>query len=231
MGGSLTRMSDHPRGQFHHPGQQPAWQNPTAPQGWRPMPYQQQGWPAPPPKKKGMSTRIKVLLAAGVLVVAGGTAWAAWILRVPQGQEKQAVSLEVGDCVRMTGAGEAVDAVKTPCDTPATPYVVSIKGIDKGTWDCQKGFYRLAVHTKRAPGVAICLGLNGQVGACFDDLESKTPPPLADCSKARLKVIQVLPTSRTVGDDCGQKAEKVVSYTSYGGASRFKDSTICLAAP
>jgi hypothetical protein len=148
-----------------------------------------------------------------------------------QGPEKQAVSLEVGDCVRVTGAGETADAVKTPCDAPATPYVVGITGIDKGTWDCQQGFYRLAVDAKREENVALCLGLNGQVGACFDDLESKTPPPLVDCSTARLKVIQVLPSSSIVGDGCGEKAEKVVSYTSYGGASRFKDSTICLAAP
>ncbi|HEV7974098.1 LppU/SCO3897 family protein [Amycolatopsis sp.] len=245
-------MSDHPGGQFPHPGQQPAWQNPPAPQGWQ-QPYpqqsypqqpypqqpyppqqgwpQQQGWPAPPPKKKGMATRLKVLIAVGVLVVAGGTAWAAWVSRVPQGTEKQAVSLAEGDCAQVTGTGDAADAAKFPCDAPGTPYVVSVAGTGDGSWSCTEGFYSLVVNAVRAKDVGLCFGLNGQMGACFDDVDTKTPPPLVDCAKARYKVTQVFPSAAIVDSLCNDQTVKVVSYMVYGASSRFKSTTICLSTP
>jgi hypothetical protein len=251
-------MSDHPGGQFPPPGQQPAWQNPPTPQGWQQQPHPQQsypqqpppqqsypqqqqgwpqqqawpqqGWPAPPPKK-GMATRLKVLIAVGVLLLAGGTAWAAWASRVPQGAEKQAVALTEGDCARVTGTGDTADAAKFPCDAPGTPYVVSIAGTDDGAWSCNDGFYALVVNALRADDVGLCLGLNGQMGACFDDVDTKTPPPLVDCAKARYKVTQVFPSAAIVDSLCNDKTLKVVSYMVYGTSSRFKSTTICLSTP
>jgi len=195
-------------------------------------PHQQQGWPQqPPPKKKGLSTKAKVLLLVAALVVVGGGLGLVFVLKAAAGPEKQAAKLTEGDCVVLTGSGKAADAVKTPCDSPQAPYAVSLTGVDKGDWDCKEGFYRYAVATPmRGEGVALCLAINAKVGLCFDDIESKTPPPLKDCGSARLKISEVFPQSSMVNSPCKEGTAEVISYASYG-TSNFKSSTICFVKP
>lgn len=199
-------------------------------------PYQQQwpqhqGWPQQPPPKKGLSTKVKVLLLVAALVVVGGGIGLIFVMKAATGPEKQATKVTEGDCVLLTGAGKEADAVKTPCATPQTPYAVSLKGVDSGDWGCKEGFYKYTVpRPLRGEGVALCLALNAQVGLCFDDIETKTPPPLKDCGSARLRISEVFSQASYVNSPCAEGTEEVISYTSYG-ASNFKSSTICFGKP
>ncbi|WP_037316270.1 LppU/SCO3897 family protein [Amycolatopsis orientalis] len=220
-------MSEHHGGQF--PPQQQWPQQPYPPQQQWPQQQQQQGWPQRPPKK-GLSTKVKVLLLVAAVVVVGGLAGLIIVAKAAAGPEKQAGKLEVGDCVQLTGAGKEADAVKTPCNAPNTPYMVSVVGVDKGDWNCSEGFYRVAIPTPmRGEGVALCLGVNGQIGACFDDIESKTPPKLVECGKARLKVLTTAPAN-PMGTGCPDNTEKTLTYMGYMDP-RFKSVTICFGKP
>jgi hypothetical protein len=220
-------MSENPGGQF--PPQYAPQQQYNPQQQW---PQQQPGWPAQPPKKKGMSTKLKVLLLVAALVVVGGGVGLVLVMKAVSGPEKQATALTEGDCVVLTGTGKEADAVKTACDAPKTPYVVSVKGVDKGDWGCKEGFYKYTVPTPlRGEGVALCLAINGQIGSCFDDIDSKTPPPLRDCAGARLKISEVFPQSSIVNSPCAEGTEKVISYMAYGTTQTFKNATICFVKP
>ncbi len=216
-------MSENPGAQF--PPQQQYY---DAQQQWP----QQQGWPQqPPPKKKGLSTKVKVLLLVVALVVVGGGIALILVAKGVQGPEKQAAKLEIGDCVVLTGTGKEADAAKTACDAPQTPYVVSVKGVDSGEWNCKEGFYKYAVpRPLRGEGVALCLAINAQVGLCFDDIETKTPPPLVNCAGARLKVSEVFAQASYVNSPCTEGTAEVISYSSFGD-SRFKNATICFVKP
>jgi hypothetical protein len=191
---------------------------------------QQQGWPQQPPKKKGLSTKVKVLLLVAALVVVGGGIGLIFVMKAAAGPEKQATKLQAGDCVQLTGAGKEADAVKAACDNPQTPYVVSVKGTVKG--DCPKGFYDYSVPTPmRGEGVGLCLGINAQVGLCFNDIETKTPPPLVNCSGARLKISEVFGKASYVTSPCKEGTVDAISYTSYGATQNFKSATICFVKP
>ncbi|GAB3709866.1 hypothetical protein GCM10027598_15270 [Amycolatopsis oliviviridis] len=193
---------------------------------------QQQGWPQQPPKKKGLSTKAKVLLLVAALVVVGGGLGLVFVLKAAAGPEKQAGKLTEGDCVVLTGSGKEADAVKTPCDSPQAPYAVSLTGLNKGDWDCKEGFYKYAVETPlRGEGVALCLAINAKVGLCFDDIESKTPPPLKDCGSARLKISEVFGQASYVNSPCKEGTEEVISYSAYGATQKFKSATICFVKP
>ncbi|WP_410656255.1 hypothetical protein [Amycolatopsis sp. lyj-112] len=225
-------MSQNPGGQFppqqqYDPNRQGQWpQQQWSEQQWP----QQQGRPQQPPQKKGLSTKVKVLLLVAALVVVGGGIGLIFLMKAAAGPEKQAGKLEVGNCALLTGTGKETDAVKTPCGAPNTPYMVSTVGIDRGEWNCSEGFYRVAIPTPmRGEGVALCLGLNGQPGACYDDIESKTPPKLVDCGKARLKVLTTVPAN-VMGTGCPDETTKTLTYTSYLDP-RFKSSTICFGKP
>lgn len=192
---------------------------------------QQQGWPQQPPKKKGLSTKVKVLLLVAALVVVGGGLGLIFVLKAAAGPEKQAKALIEGDCVVLTGSGKEADAVKTACDSPQAPYAVSLTGLDKGEWDCKEGFYRYTVpRPGRGDGVALCLAINAKVGLCFDDIGSKTPPPLKDCGSARLRISEVFPKMSIVNSPCAEGTAEVISYASYG-TSNFKSATICFVKP
>lgn len=225
-------MSENPGAQFppqYAPQQQYSPQQQYAPQ--QQWPQQQPGWPAKPPKK-GLSTKAKVLLLVAALVVVGGGVGLILVAKAVQGPEKQATKLEEGDCAVLTGTGKEADAVKTPCTTPQTPYVVSETGIDKGEWNCKDGFYKYTVlRPLRGEGVALCLGINGQVGSCFDDIDGKTPPPLRDCAGARLKISEVFQQSSIATSPCAEGTEKVISYMAYGTGQKFKNATICFVKP
>ncbi|MFC3451883.1 LppU/SCO3897 family protein [Amycolatopsis speibonae] len=223
-------MSENPGASFppqNAPHQQwPQQQWPQQQQGWP-----QQGWPQQPPKKKGLSTKVKVLLLVAALVVVGGGIGLVVVMKSVAGPEKQAGKLTEGDCVVLTGSGKGADAVKTPCDSPQAPYAVSLTGVDKGDWDCKEGFYKYAVPTPmRGEGVALCLAINAKVGLCFDDIGSKTPPPLKDCGSARLRISEVFPQMSVVNSPCKEGTAEVISYASYG-TSNFKSATICFVKP
>ncbi|RSM82930.1 hypothetical protein DL991_03575 [Amycolatopsis sp. WAC 01375] len=192
---------------------------------------QHQGWPQQPPKKKGLSTKVKVLLLVAALVVVGGGIGFIFVMKAAAGPEKQAKALTEGDCVVLTGSGKEADAVKTPCDSPQAPYAVSLTGVDKGDWNCKDGFYKYAVpRPVRGDGVALCLAINAKVGLCFDDIETKTPPPLKDCGSARLRISEVFPKMSVVNSPCAEGTAEVISYASYG-TSQFKSATICFVKP
>ncbi|AUI63628.1 hypothetical protein [Amycolatopsis sp. BJA-103] len=192
---------------------------------------QQQGWPQQPPKKKGLSTKLKVLLLVGALVVVGGGIGLIFVLKAAVGPEKQAKGLTEGDCVVLTGSGKEADAAKTSCDSPQAPYAVSLTGVAKGDWNCKDGFYQYTVpRPGRGDGVALCLAINAKVGLCFDDIESKTPPPLKDCGSARLRISEVFPQMSVVNSPCAEGTAEVISYASYG-TSNFKSATICFVKP
>lgn len=216
-----------PPGPPQQPWQQPAGQQQYPPQAW---PQGQQGWAPPPPKKK-VSTRKKLLFVLAALVVVGGVTALALTTSAVSGPEKQAQSLAVGDCVHLTGAGKDLDAIKADCTTPGTPYVVGEKGLAKGDWGCPKGFYQLTVDRGvRGDNVGLCLGINGQIGTCYDDIESKTPPPPVACSSARLKITETFPKASFVTSPCAEGTVKTISYTSFGD-SKFKAATICFGTP
>ncbi|MFI7123980.1 hypothetical protein [Amycolatopsis sp. NPDC049868] len=178
-----------------------------------------------------MSTKLKVLLLVAALVVVGGGIGLIVVMKSVAGPEKQAGKLTEGDCVVLTGSGKEADAVPTSCDSPQAPYAVSLTGVDKGEWNCKDGFYKYAVPTPlRGEGVALCLAINAKVGLCFDDIETKTPPPLKDCGSARLKISEVFPQMSVVNSPCAEGTAEVVSYASYG-ASKFKSATICFVKP
>ncbi|WP_181774248.1 LppU/SCO3897 family protein [Amycolatopsis pittospori] len=218
-------MSENHGGQF--PPQQQWPQQPHPQQQWP----QQQGWPHQPPKKKGLSTKVKVLLLVGALVVVGGGIGLIFVAKSAAGPEKQAAKLVEGDCVVLTGSGKEADAAKTPCESPQAPYAVSLTGVDKGDWNCKEGFYKYAVpRPMRGDGVALCLAINAQVGLCFDDIEAKTPPPLKDCGSARLRISEVFPQASIVKSPCKEGTEEVISYSSYG-TTKFKSATICFVKP
>ncbi|KFZ82484.1 LppU protein [Amycolatopsis sp. MJM2582] len=208
-------------------------QNPGAPYPPQNVPHQQwpqqQGWPQPP-KKKGLSTKVKVLLLVAALVVVGGGIGLVVVMKSVAGPEKQATKVEAGDCVQLTGAGKEADAVKAACDDPRTPYVVSVKGTVKG--DCPEGFYSYSVATPlRGDGVGLCLGINARIGLCFDVIKTKTPPPLVDCSRARLKISEVFDKASYVNSPCKEGTEEVISYSAYGATQKFKSATICFVKP
>ncbi|HEY3477873.1 MAG TPA: hypothetical protein VGL02_03145 [Streptomyces sp.] len=207
---------------------QPAGQQQYPSQAWPPA---QQGW-APPPPKKRVSTRKKLLFVLAALVVlAGGVTALALVTSAVSGPEKQAQSLAVGDCVHLTGVGKDLDAIKTDCATPGTPYVVGEKGLAKGEWGCPEGFYQLTVDRSiRGDNVALCLGINGQIGTCYGDIETKTPPPPVACASARLKITETFPKASFVDSPCAEGTEKTISYSSFGDP-KFKESTICFSTP
>ncbi|UMP01810.1 hypothetical protein [Amycolatopsis sp. EV170708-02-1] len=203
------------------------WPRPQPQQHWP----QQQGWPQQPPKKKRFSTKTQIILLVASLVVAIGGFGVIVTLNNISGPEKQAKTLTEGDCVVLTGSGKEADAVKTACDSPQAPYAVSLTGVDKGEWDCKDGFYKYAVpRPLRGNGVALCLAINAQVGLCFDDIRTKTPPPLKDCGSARLRISEVFPQMSVVNSPCAEGTAEVVSYASYG-TSNFKSATICFVTP
>ncbi|WP_043847913.1 LppU/SCO3897 family protein [Amycolatopsis keratiniphila] len=218
-------MSQNPGAPFP-PQNVPPQQWPQHQQQWP----QQQGRPQQPPKKKGLTTKVKVLLLVAALVVAGGGIGLVLVMKSAAGPEKQATKVEAGDCVQLTGTGKEADAVKAACDNPQTPYVVSVKGTVKG--DCPEGFYSYSVATPlRGEGVGLCLGINAQVGLCFDDIKTKTPPPLVNCSGARLKISEVFDKASYVNSPCKEGTEEVISYTAYGATQKFKSATICFVKP
>ncbi|WP_414935624.1 hypothetical protein [Amycolatopsis sp. cmx-11-51] len=211
----------------NHGGQFPPQQHWHQQQQWN----ERQGWPLQPPKKKGLSTRLKVLLLVGALVLVGGGIGLILVMKAATGPEKQAKSLTEGDCVVLTGSGKEADAVKTPCDSPQAPYAVSLTGVDKGEWNCKEGFYQYTVpRPVRGDGVALCLAINAKIGLCFDDIETKTPPPLKDCGSARLRISEVFPRMSVVNSPCAEGTAEVISYASYG-TSNFKSATICFVKP
>ncbi|RSM54354.1 hypothetical protein DMH03_36625 [Amycolatopsis sp. WAC 01376] len=192
---------------------------------------QHQGWPQQPPKKKRYSKKLQITLLVLALVVAVGGFAVIVTLNNIAGPEKQAKALTEGDCVVLTGSGKEADAVKTPCDSPQAPYAVSLTGVDKGDWNCKDGFYKYAVpRPVRGDGVALCLAINAKVGLCFDDIETKTPPPLKDCGSARLRISEVFPQMSVVNSPCAEGTAEVISYASYG-TSQFKSATICFVKP
>ncbi|UUV35183.1 hypothetical protein NQK81_17615 [Amycolatopsis roodepoortensis] len=184
-------------------------------------------WSQQPPKKKGFSFKVQMILLATSLVVAVGGFAVIITLNNIAGPEKQAKALTEGDCAVLTGSGEEADAVPAPCDSPGVPYTVGIAGVDEGDWNCKEGFYKYAVQTPlRGKGVGLCLAINAQVGLCFDDIGTKTPPPLKDCGSARLRISEVFPEN----SPCAEGTTEVVSYASYG-TSKFKGATICFVTP
>ncbi|RZQ64333.1 hypothetical protein EWH70_10200 [Amycolatopsis suaedae] len=140
---------------------------------------------------------------------------------------KQAANLAEGDCVSMTGSGKELDLAKTDCAQPATPYVVVNKGEPRDGWGCSEGFYKLELPN-RGGNLAFCFALNAKVGDCFDNVDGTEPPALVDCGRAAVKVVKTAPGMSVMGSECGEAADRYISYVLQGEQFSHVPGTICL---
>jgi len=163
--------------------------------------------PSPPPKKK---TGLVVVIVVIALLLIGGGAVSIFLLRkddttaAPKtNQPSETVPASTGESVPASPSPDPGVCIKfiSPtltnaeiaelgCDAPEAAYKVA-KRLDKATDSCPSNDYDIYTETGVGDGFALCLMINGQEGACLDDVDSVSlPTKRADCATAAFKVIK-----------------------------------------
>jgi hypothetical protein len=102
-------------------------------------------------------------------------------------------SPDPGICVEFTSPTLTdAEVSELPCDSPEAAYKVA-KRLDKADDSCPNDNYDTYSETGAGNDYALCLMLNGQEGACLDNVDSTSlPTKRADCATARFKVIKAV---------------------------------------
>jgi hypothetical protein len=193
---TLTSVTTPPFGPYEPQQQGPPGQ-------WQPGGYGQYAPPppAPPPKKK--TGLVLVIVVIALLLIGGGVA-GIYLLRkddtsaaskTTQSSESVPASPapDPGVCIKFTSPTLTnPEVAELGCDDPEAAYKVA-KRLDKASGSCPSDDYDSYRETGVGEGYKLCLMINGQEGACFDDLDSTSlPTKRADCATAGFKVIKAV---------------------------------------
>jgi hypothetical protein len=102
-------------------------------------------------------------------------------------------SPDPGICVEFTSPTLSdAEIAEVSCDAPEAAYKVG-KRLDKAGDSCPSDDYDTYTESGIGNGYTLCLMLNGQEGACLDNVDSTSlPTKRADCATARFKVIKAV---------------------------------------
>ena len=176
---------------------------------WQPAGYGQYAPPPPPPKKK--TGLVLVILVIALLLIGGG-AVSIYLLskddapaasKANQPSETGPASTgrsvpgspspDPGVCIKFISPTLTdAEIAELGCDAPEAAYKVA-KRLEKATDSCPSDDYDIYTETGVGEGFALCLMINGQVGACLVNVDSiSVPTKRADCETAAFKVIKAV---------------------------------------
>jgi hypothetical protein len=202
----------------------PYGQQPTGPQDYPPGPQDYQPGPqaeyppAPPGQPVKKSSKKKVWLIIGIVVVAlivGG-------VLVSVLNKNGASKAEAGDCIKVNSATEkSADVEKIDCNDRIAVFKVA-KKLGNDTDQCPTPDYEKYTQSGGGSDFALCLMLNAKDGDCFAKLEDPAKRSRVDCANAEFKVVKVSNGKADEGECDAQSAPLVYPEP---------PTTFCLAQP
>jgi hypothetical protein len=182
-----TGPQDYPAGQQDYPtGQQPEYP------------------PAPPGQPVRKSSKKKIWLIVGIVVVAlvvGG-------VLVSLLNKNSASKAEAGDCIKVNSAtNTSADVEKIDCNDKVAVFKVA-KKLGNDTDQCPTPDYEKYTQRGGGSNFALCLMLNAKEGDCFANIEDPAKRARVDCANGEFKVSKVVNKADEAA--CGGEGQPIV---------------------